>query len=65
MKRHRQLATFSESARKELEEIECHNPQCRTLFIPTRSWQKFCDEKCRNDFHNNINNALRAKKRES
>jgi hypothetical protein len=31
-------------------QIRCGD--CGELFLPTRKWQKFCSEKCRNNFHN-------------
>jgi hypothetical protein len=25
---------------------------CDKLFMPTRRWQKFCDKKCKSNYHN-------------
>lgn len=39
-------------------EIAC--PMDGTLFVPKRSWQKFCSDRCRNAYHGSMSpEALR------
>lgn len=33
-----------------LPQIKCKS--CGELFIPKRPWQEFCNDKCRNNYHN-------------
>lgn len=33
-----------------LSEIKCKS--CGELFTPKRAWQEFCNDKCRNNYHN-------------
>ncbi len=43
--------------------MTCEN--CGISFSPSRSWAKFCSDKCRTDFHNNKKAIEREEKRKS
>lgn len=36
---------------------------CKEWFTPTRPWMKFCNDKCRNGFHNDERDIEREKER--
>lgn len=42
-----------------IDDVECKNPNCATgEFTPTRSDQAFCDQRCKNHYHNSKRKKL-------